>query len=279
VPSSPGAAAEAPDFNYRKSSAAIAEIGRKNDAATIVRDVSFEGEGGQSIGAYLIEPAKGCGPAGCAGILFVHWLEPAAANSNRTQFLSEARELAARGAVALLVDTMWSDKDWFDKRNPDRDIESSLQQVRNLRHALDVLLAQPGVDSGRVACVGHDFGMMYGALVIGVDHRVKVAALQAGTSDFSDWFLLGRKLSPEATQAVKDNLSGLAPVRYLPLFHGPILLQFGKKDPYVPAARALALEEAANEPKQIRFYDCGHAMNAEAEADRDQWLRAALKRQ
>jgi predicted esterase len=179
--------------------------------------------------------------------------------------------------VVLLVETMWSDKEWFDKRNPDHDTESSVEQVRNLRHALDVLLAQPAVDSDRISYVGHDFGMMYGALEIGVDHRVKVAALQAGTTDFSDWFLLGRKLSPEATQSVKGTLRPLAPIQYVPLFHGPILLQFGKKDPYVPPARALALAEVANEFKRIRFYDCGHAMNAEAEVDREQWLRAELK--
>jgi len=266
-----------PDFSYRKSMVPIHEASRQLDGATVVRDVRFYGESGTSIGAYLVEPSTGCPSTGCAGILFVHWLEPEASNSNRTQFLTEAKELAGRGTVSLLVETMWSDKEWFDKRNPERDFDSSVEQVRNLRRALDVLLAQPGVDSSRIAYVGHDFGMMYGALVIAVDPRVKVAALQAGTSELSDWFLLGRKLSPETTQSVKDTLKPLAPIRYVPRFHGAILLQFGTKDPYVPPAKAAALANAANEPKQIRYYDCGHAMNAEAKADRDQWLGAALK--
>lgn len=272
-----GATDEAPDFNYAKATTTLQEMGRQAEAGAVVRDVRFEGEARRRINAYLVAPAQGCGAAGCAGILFVHWLEPAADNSNRTQFLAEAKALAPKGAVSLLVETMWSDKTWFDKRNPDRDFESSMEQVRNLRHGLDVLLSQPGIDLNRVAYVGHDFGMMYGALVIGVDHRVKVAAMQAGTSDFSDWFLLGRKLSPGATQLVRDKLKVLAPVRYVPLFRGPILLQFGKKDPYVPLANAHALAEAANPPKQIRYYDCGHPMNAEARVDRDQWLAEALQ--
>ena len=49
--------------------------------------------------------------------------------------------------------------------------------MKDLRRALDVLLAQPGVDPKRIAYVGHDFGAMYGAVLAGVDRRVSVWAL------------------------------------------------------------------------------------------------------
>ena len=51
-----------------------------------------------------------------AAILFVHWYEPESRDSNRSQFVEEAKELAREGAACLLIETLWSDLDFFIKR-------------------------------------------------------------------------------------------------------------------------------------------------------------------
>ena len=48
-----------------------------------------------------------------AAILYVHWYEPESRDSNRSQFVDEAREMARGGAVCLLIETLWSDPDFF----------------------------------------------------------------------------------------------------------------------------------------------------------------------
>ena len=238
-----------------------------------LRDIDFASDSGGRTSAYLVTPA-GAGPFSAA--LFVHWYEPQSKDSNRSQFLSQAIDLAHSGTVSLLIETMWSDPKWFDTRNPAEDFDRSVQQVKELRRALDVLLAQPGIDRRRVAYVGHDFGMMFGAVLAGIDPRPTCFALQAGTASFSDWYLLGSKLQGAARQNVIDRLAPLDPVRYLPQTRRPVLLQFGKDDPYVPRKTAEAIFQAAREPKKILWYDAGHGLNAAAIRDREAWLRSRL---
>src|SRR4051794_27177036 len=172
------------EFPYQKPPVQVQQLKVEDRPGIRIRDLRFTGISGEPIAAYMIEPSSGCVArrGRCAGVLFVHWYEPKAANSDRSEFLPEAYDLARHGAVSLLVDTMWAKSTWFDERNPDKDYESSVAQVKNLRRSLDVLMKQPGVDPTRIAYVGHDFGMMYGAILAGIDHRVRVSALMAGTS-------------------------------------------------------------------------------------------------
>lgn len=65
--------------------------------------------------------------------------------------------LAAKGVTSVLVDSMWSTvvngkQDWFSKvRTTDTDYQHSIDQVVDLRRALDLLTAQSGVDPADVA--------------------------------------------------------------------------------------------------------------------------------
>jgi len=77
-----------------------------------------------------------------AAILYVHWYEPEATDSNRSQFAKEAREMAKQGAACLLIETMWSDLDFFLKRTQEDDAQNSIQQVVDIRRAMDFSLTQ-----------------------------------------------------------------------------------------------------------------------------------------
>jgi predicted esterase len=271
------AAAQTPSFDYDRTKPLDIRI-----AATQMRgsaridDISFASLEGGRTEAYLVTPP---GRGKTAGALFVHWYDSESPLSNRKQFLNEAVDLARHGLVSLLVATPWSDPQWYAQRDVTRDFENSVQEVRELRRALDVLAAQPRVDRKRMALVGHDFGAMYGILASAAEKRVSAVALQAFTGSFSNWFLYNQKqLAPDARQRVIDRLAPLDPLNFIgQLGSTPVLLQFAEKDFYVPRDHAEALYAAVHGPKQMVWYQSGHGLSDQASQDRQKWLRQALK--
>jgi len=232
--------------------------------------VQFAGVGGR-VAADMVPATT---PGKHAGILFVHWYDPKSPDSNRTQFRKQAEELAARGATSLLIDTMWSDPEWFPKRDRSKDYENSIKQVKDLGRALDFLLSQKDVDPARIAYVGHDFGMMYGAVLAGRDNRVKVWALQAGSGHFPDWFLYGPKMEEPARTEFIEKFKPIDPVNFLGK-PDHLLLQFGTTDFYVPTAKREEIVKAAPKAK-VLLYEAGHGLNEKAIADRQAWLSDQL---
>ncbi len=214
--------------------------------AAVVQDVTFvprPDRPAERLAAYIVAPATP--GASMPAVVWVHWLgEPA--TTNRTEFLAEATALAARGVVSVLVDAMWSTPRWYRNRVLEEDSATSIGQVVSLRRSLDLVLAQPGVDRGRVALVGHDYGAMYGAIVAGVDGRAKTHVLIAATASLLDWaFFYGKKpVSMETYRREHDALSlcdHLATADKVSFF-----FQFAEKDEYVTLAKAQALFDAAN---------------------------------
>ncbi len=217
--------------------------------------------------------AEGTYPA----ILFVHWYEPQAPNSNRTQFEPDALEMAKSGAVCLLIETLWSDIDWFYKRTHADDLNNNVQQVLELRQAMDILLSQPGVDPENFAYVGHDFGAMFGVVLGSIDPRPTHYVLMAGTTRFHEWYFYYPEIADDAREQYMEEMAMYNPVkRVASLAPAPLLFQFGEDDFHVPIERAEEFYAAAKEPKEIRWYEAGHGLNAQATADRIAWLKAQL---
>ena len=245
--------------------------------SAVVTDLTYQTLTGTRRAAYLVTPSTGAA-APRPAILFVHWYEPPNPTSSRKEFLPEAVDLAGEGVTSLLVDTMWSDPDWFTRRDPENDFGHSIAQVKELRRALDILASRPGVDPSRVFYVGHDFGAMYGALVAGVDAaRLKGFVFMAGTRSFSDWFLLWPKRDDAVKTDVIQRLAPLDPTLHLAKAGAlPVLFQFATRDKFVTKAAAEALVASAIGPNEVRWYDAEHALNADAARDRLAWLRARL---
>ncbi|MDQ5824419.1 MAG: hypothetical protein M3441_09470 [Chloroflexota bacterium] len=264
-------------FEYDQSAALdIQEVSREERGGVTVQDISFGVPGNsRRVGAYLVTP-PGSGPF--AGILYVHWYEPPNPSSNRIQFLEEAIRMAERGAVSLLVDTMWSPHEWYVKRDLADDYEASTRQVIELRRALDVLISQPGVDPERLALVGHDFGGMFGSIVAGWDDRVRSYNIIAATPRFKEWYLFGAKLEGEALDAYVRRISELDPITHIARAkHATFFFQFGRTDRFVPEEKALELYDATPGPKQISWYDTDHEIEAhQAQEDRVAWLSERL---
>ena len=253
----------------------VHEVARETRGDALVRDLTFS-SGDATIAAYLVAPGAGAHDA--AGILYVHWLgEPA--TTNRTEFLNEAVALAGQGVVSVLVDAMWSERDWYNRRVPEQDYACSLRQVVALRRAMDLLLAQPGIDPARIAYVGHDFGAMYGTLMGGADRRAKTYVLMAGIPHMADWFFFGRQ--PQDPAAYRAQMAPLDPVNFIPqVAPASVFFQFAATDEYVSAAQAAEFYAAAVPRKQMATYQTHHDLHtSEVAADRIAWLLRELRLQ
>lgn len=250
----------------------VSEVGRETRGGAVVRDLMFT-PADKPVKAYLVTPAAGSGPH--AAILYVHWFgDPV--TTNRTQFLNEAVTLAERGVVSLLVDTMWSLAGWWKHRTPETDFAGGVQQVIELRRALDLLLAQPGVDPARTAMVAHDFGAMFGAVMGATDRRPKAYVLLAPTPRLSDWYLFNVK--PASVEDYKKELAPLDPIGAVGrLAPAPVFYQFAAKDKYVPLPRPAEFYDATQPRKLMATYEADHALHSpEVAADRVAWLAREL---
>lgn len=264
-------------FDYDQSAPpAIEEVGTETRDGATVKDIQYPSPvNGAPISAYLVLP-EGDGPF--PGVLDVHWYNRTAENANRTQFLDEAVILANEGVASLLVATMWSDPNWYTEgRTLRSDYDDAIQQVIELRAALDVLLAQPQVDPERIAFVGHDFGAMYGTLMGAVDGRPDAYVLIAGASDFNQWMLFGVDPNRPGLERYMTQMAELAPSRFVASIDAPVLFQFGTEDGFTPPEDVEAYFAAANDPKELLTYDSDHAMALpEIQADRLEFLRQHL---
>jgi predicted esterase len=215
-----------------------------------------------------------------AAILYLHWYEPPSPDSNRSQFVEEAREMARSGAACLLIETLWSDPDFFLKRTQADDLQNSHGEIVNIRRAIDLLLSQPGVDAIRFALVGHDFGGMYGVTAGSLDRRPTHYVVMAATPRFPDWYLYSPKLEGAAREEFIREFSALDPITHIPnLSPAPILFQFGTDDPHVSRERAEEFFQAAGQPKEVKWYESGHGLNTQSSADRKVWLKEKLRLQ
>jgi dienelactone hydrolase len=213
-----------------------------------------------------------------AAILYVHWYEPESIDSHRTQFEEEAKEMARGGAVCLSIETLWSDRDFFLKRTQEDDAQNSVEEVVNLRRAMDVLLSQPNVDDKRFAYVGHDFGGMYGVLAGSLDQRPTHYVVMAATPRFSDWYLYLPKLEREAREAFIRQMAEIDPITHVPnLSPAHVFFQFATDDFHVPQERAEEFFAAVKEPKEMKWYEAGHGLNEEATQERKAWLKQELE--
>jgi dienelactone hydrolase len=242
----------------------------ETDGGVTVVDLSF-GVQGDETDAFLVKPASGePGP----GIVFFHWVEYGNPTSNRTEFLDEARDLAGRGAVSLLVDGRFP---W--KASPisiEHDVAAVEADARMLRHAVDLLAAQPEVDAERMALVGHDFGAMYSSIVFGADPSLDGMVMMAPTARWGDWFLRYWEIA-EPADAYLAAMAPLDPVTWLPEGAGrPMRLQFASEDQYVPRAVADEIAAAAGDGAEVTTYQTGHPLNDEARVDRAAWLTDLL---
>lgn len=251
----------------------------------ILEDLVFSSTTERQISALQLYPHPQKYKAPYSTILFVHWFEPKASNSNRQEFLPVAKKLAQKGYASLLIDAYWSTTpEEFEKHpvlywNQDiaHDTQLCLKQITEILDALEYLKIDTQVDNNRLAFVGHDFGAMYGSIVANLVNDFSTYILMAATTEFRHWFKFGSKLTAEAFQKYAEAIAIFDPSKHIQgAYPASILFQFATDDFYVPKGIATSYYEAAKEPKELRWYQAGHSLNQQAFADLEEWITNKL---
>ena len=233
-----------------------------------VRTMSYTDLADQRVTAYWIAPASTeLYPA----VLYVH-----PSPGNKDAFRPEAVMLAQRGAASLVIDAPWSLAAFGkDLGQPQGAYNTFVPIIRNLRRAIDVIVAQPNVDAHRIGYVGHSFGALCGGVLAGVEKRVKAYALLAGTSSFADVAVLnmpGIQGQP-LEEAYKRIFAPIDPIAFVDkAVPAALLFQFGERDKF-PREHMMTFAEAGSAPKTVIWYDVDHyAVNETGRTERLDWL-------
>jgi dienelactone hydrolase len=239
---------------------------------TATEDIVY---GPDRVEAWLVRPET-ASPGGGPGLVMWHWLDTEAPDGNRTEFLEEARELAALGAVCLLPQGRFP---WrIDPSGSAADAAEVEAEVARFARGLDLLAARDDVDAGRLGVVGHDFGAMLAVLAAADDQRVRCAALVAPTPRWGDWFLPFWHIAEDRIDYLRA-MRRLDPVeRIAAIGDRPVLIQLARRDFYVPLMTGFELRRAAGgQSIEVKDYDAEHDMRlVEARADRRTFLAGAL---
>ena len=227
------------------------------------------GSGDGEVEAYVVEPADG---RIRAGILFLHWLGEH--RSDRTQFLSEAREQARLGVRCVLPAGRLP---WLtDPVDAETDLANIELEQRRLSAALDKLAE--GLPKGTpLALVGHDFGAMHGLLLAARRPAFAAAVIAAATPRWADWFLRFWKVQGDRFDYLR-RLSPYDPVTSAGALKVPALWQFSERDYFIAPMSAVELARASSDEPTIEWYKADHAMrSARARAARAAFLRRELR--
>jgi dienelactone hydrolase len=119
-------------------------------------------------------------------------------------------------------------------------VDFAAQAVHDLRRAVDALALHPELEVARSVYAGFSLGTLLGALFCASEPRVRAAALAVGGGGFG----------PPAIDPA-HHIARFAP--------RPVLFVNATRDDRIPRARAEALHAAAAEPKQVLWFECGHA--------------------
>jgi dienelactone hydrolase len=236
-----------------------------------ISELTYASPKGGRVPALLFVPS-GRGPF--AGLIVQHGMP-----GTRYDLLSYAEDLAGLGAVAVLIDAPFARRSGEPVRFDRRDRAEQIQLIVDLRRAVDLLRARDDVDPDRIAYFGVSYGGTMGGLLAGVEHRIAAFVLRVGDGALVEHFGSrkdsGGSLPPLSPARRKRWLAAMRPIeplRYVRRATASLLFQSGRQDDVVPPADARRYQAAAPQPKEVRWYDAGHFLPAEADCDAAAWL-------
>jgi dienelactone hydrolase len=214
-------------------------------------------------------PALLCKPAGKEGpfpvVIALHGV-----NSHKAQMCGQvAPALTKRGFAVLAFDMPLHGErpgrpsDVLDLSDLHRTFTLCRQAVVDLRQCIDLAEARLDLDTSRgVVLAGYSLGALIDTVAGAADARVKAMLLMVGgTPEF-----------PAALSLVPEFCS-LQPQKAIAHFAGrPLLMLNGSADQTITRDMGQRLFDAAAEPKQQRWYDCGHLLPARAYEDGAEWV-------
>lgn len=239
-------------------------------------DVSYASPAGGRVTGRLYVPAQ---PGPHAGIVYAHGTGAGA----RTQG-PRAVYLARHGAVVLTPDAPYIRRGGDFPTFTDLDRVEQIQHLQELRRGFDLLLDRKDIDPARLAFIGRSHGGAMGALLVGVEPRLKTAILIVADGGMVAHFTGGggatelfESQPAEARQKWIEAMSPIEPVRFIHLAPPTsILFQNGRSDDAVAPSLAEALHAAARGDFEVRWYDAGHRLNVQSFVDQLDWLHRRI---
>ena len=233
-----------------------------------IHAISYASPRGGRVNGRLFVPG-GRGPF--AGVVLAHGMP-----GNAEAFTGGGVFIAKHGAVVVAIDAPFNRREGPPLSLTAQDSAEQVQLIVDLQRAVDVLVARPDVDAGRLAYVGRSYGGATGALFAGVERRLKTYILASADGGATvRWRDPATPRPPVPEERMRAWLAAMDPIegyRFVGRANAPIFFQNGRRDQPVPPARAEALHAAATGPKEVRWYDAEHALNAAAYVDQLRWL-------
>jgi dienelactone hydrolase len=139
-----------------------------------------------------------------------------------------------------------------------RNRDAMIQTVMDLMRGVDYLVSRPDIDGGNIGFAGFSMGGAIGAIFCSYDCRIKAVVLGITGGDYSKL-----NISAPDVQTAERMLRAyrvVDPIYYVAnISPRPLLMQNASHDLIITRASTEALFKAAGEPKQIFWYECGHA--------------------
>jgi dienelactone hydrolase len=249
---------------------AVEQGARVERDGVVVQDVSYA-SGDDRVAGYLVSPASTSGKL--PAVVFLH-----GAGGDREEQLGTAVELAQRGAIALTITAPSGAKSPPSGTTGEALVrwqgDTIAADVVAARRALDVLAGDDRVDDDRLGLVGWSMGGRLAALVAGVDDRVRATVLMSVGAAPVDAYVQGAPA--ELQGVVREALEPIDPLTRIDDATGAVLVQAGRQDSIVPRAALDAVIAAAPHGTKVEWYPTDHALNAQAESDRLDWLSDRL---
>jgi uncharacterized protein len=181
--------------------------------------------------------------------------------------------LLERGVASLAVDlplhgTRSDPVESQSLRNPLALVQHWRQALDDVRIGLRYLAARREVDGARMGIVGYSMGAFL-ATVLSADEPLIRAVVLAAGGDLPQGtpFSAVARMAADPLKSVK-RLAGR-----------PLLMVNGRRDTTVTPEQAQRLFDAAQQPKELRWWDAGHYLPREATAGAADWLRDRLRQE
>jgi hypothetical protein len=255
-------------FDYDASAPLdVQEVKSEVKDGAVVHDITYAGPEGR-IDAFLITP-QGDGPFPAVELM------PGAPGAKYT-FYTEAIALAKAGVVSLLPTPPYA-------RPPIEDVvvfepsdkDGIVQEVKEMRRGIDVLISRPEVDPSRLGYVGFSWGASLGGILSAVERRVHSFVLMSLVPHLSTDM---RKLAEEQgaggdLAAYEEAMQPIDALNYLPhAAPSGVFLQAGELDTRPSPDDTQEAFAAASDPKKLQMYDTEHDLNPQAKADARAWI-------
>ena len=246
--------------------------GRVNHGYPIaVHDISYTSGKDRIDGLLVIPPRRGRLPA----VVYLHGTP-----GDRTTFLLEATWIAAHGAIGLTITAPSSvtptPKGLKGLAALRWEVQLQARDVTAIRRAVDLLQHRKDVDPSRIGFVGWSGGARTGAIVAGVEPRLRAVVLMSGGATPVSTYT--SKVPKTLRPAFAKALDSIDPLHYVHAATAAgLFLQDGQQDQVVPRAALLQMVHAAPRGTKVRWYVAGHALNATALREQIAWLVGRLR--